>query len=359
MGTTPEVLSTDDVKKASEDLIDEIVNGSDDRLSEYVQAFVDIKANGYKHGLFRTWSANNVLLVFSQVRRRKANTRSLYAGTKQWAKLGRAVREEELDQPYMIFGPPVYTVKDPNAAQGISAAGTAVISKSKKATAAHAATQAPRVTRYCRPARIPVYDYTQTVSTDPDFIEPDWGVPLAVGDLDTLRLLVQSSPVPVHLRDLGGKSEHGYLDKTGITVNSAMGVGNQIWTMLHELAHHHLGHLERITSTTAPAEEGEGQFETRAVCEQEAGLAQFLAMKMLGLDEQVGNDITKAAGAYLRSWTKTDADGNTITVEGHKAKRKIIMARMNAGMKAADAIVKAYAELKLDVHAPELVPAGG
>lgn len=360
MGAAPKKLSREELKESVDALVDKIVNGDDRYWAEYTARLAAERAAGFRIGLFKTWSANNTFYLQAQVARRRSAVKGLFAGVDQWRKRGRTVRDGE--QPYIIFGPPAFRrpaapanppaatatqnqVTAPAATAGQNPAqqnqGTApAAGTSNRLPAANAGRNGSLVFR--RPPVIEVFDWTQTAADDPDYVEPQWAVPLAAGDHDTLALLVDTSPVPVRFADIASKNENGWLDATGITVDESMPVGNRIYTLLHELAHHHLGHLDAISSTTACKQDDKD--ETRAKCEQEAALAQYLAMKMLGLDESVGNDITAAAGTYLRSWTRVGADGNTVPVEGHKTKRKLVLSRLGEAFKAADAIVTAYAE---------------
>lgn len=345
MGATPATLSREDLKASVDELIDEIVHGDDTHWQDYLNRMATERANGVKLGLFRPWSANNRFNVLAQVRNRHDSVKGLYAGHKQWSARGRSIIDGA--RPYIIYGPPSYLARNPGQNQQPAATAQNQQGAAPAQQPAPAQPQQPQqqVRMFRRPPMIEVYDWTQTVADDPDYVEPDWGVPLAFGDLDTLSLLAATSPVPVTFRDIGSRNEHGWLDATGITVDSSMPVGNQIFTLLHELGHHHLGHLDQVTTTTAPVDVvDDDTARTYATCEQEAALVQFLAMKMLGLDEGVGNNITEAAGAYLRSWTRTDKDGTIVPVEGHKTKRKLVLKRFDIAIKAADAIIGAYAQ---------------
>lgn len=351
----------DELKLAADALIDEVVNGTDDGLNSFVTRLTAEAANAHRvHGTFKRWSLANRMYLEAQRKRRHASVKGLFAGVAQWQKMGRAVREDQLGSPYFIFGSPVI------ARQRNNAAGNAANQPQNAQPAQHQpqpaqqgqlpVQNAPAVAQvwgYRKPPRIEVFDWTQTYSTDPDYVEPRWDVPLAAGDFTTLRALVAAAPVPVHLReDIAGMNENGWLDATGITVDSSQGVGNQIWVMTHELAHHYLGHLEQLTDTrrglVTETVDGEYGTETvddvRARCEQEAAVAQWFAMRMLGLDEAVGNDITKAAAAYLRTWLRTDDEGNLVPVEGRKLKRKLLGQRLDAGLDAANQIVAAFQE---------------
>lgn len=341
----------DELKLAADALIDEVVNGSDDSLTAFVTRLTGEAANAHRvHGAFKRWSLNNRMYLEAQRRHRGASLKGLYGGVEQWRKMDRIVREDEVAKPYFIFGSPVIIARQRNNA----AAGAATPATPATPVPAAAANTPPVAANapagggriYRRPPRIEVFDWTQTVSTDPDYVEPSWAVPLAAGDYTTLATLVASSPVAVHQRaDIGSMNANGWLDATGITTDASQGVGNEIWSLVHELAHHHLGHLELLADTRRGSGEltADGEVdEVRARCEQEAAVAQWFAMRMLGLDEAAGNDITKAAAAYLRSWLRTDEDGNTVPAEGRKLKRKLLGQRLDAGLDAANLIVAAY-----------------
>lgn len=341
------------LREATEDLVNEIVNGDDTHWTGYLERLAHERALGLRLGMYKTWSASNVFYLHAQARSRKASTKGLYAGVDQWRRRGRTVVETE--KPFIIFGAPRYIPGQRQ--QSTTTAPTKAPAAQPKQAAANTQqvpAQTPAVPArgvFRTPPMLEVFDYTQTVAQDPDYVEPSWEVPLTGGDLATLNALVAASPVPVTFTDLGARNESGWLDATGITVDDSMPVGNRIFTLVHELAHFHLGHLEQVNATTEPAPGAdEEEYATYARCEQEAALTQFLVMKTLGLDESVGLEVTKAAGAYLRSWMKRDKDGKEIAVSGHKTKRKLLTARFDQAMKAADKIVSVFA-------APEPAPA--
>ena len=331
-----------------DELLDQVVNGTSERTLEFAAWIAQTRATAHRsHGVFKLWSIHNRLMLDAQVRRRGASVKDLFAGVAQWRALGREVVEDQVDHPYRIWAmrplPDRNNAAAQNAQQAAQPAPAAVVPTQGNQPAA-----APANRRALLPQLVKVYDWTQTRSTDPDFEEPDWDVPLGYGDIGTLSALVASSPVPVHFANLAARNENGWLDATGITVNDSMELGNQISTLAHELGHYQLGHLDRIRSTrsdrvAAPVlDEDDPQYSVRAVCEQEAALVQFLVMKMLGLDERVGNQITDQAAEYLRNWSKEDAHGNVIALEGHKSRRRALNKRLDAAMRAADGIVSAY-----------------
>jgi hypothetical protein len=351
MAVTATAASQDEIKEAVDSLLDEIVNGDDTHWECYAAQLSAERAQGFKIGLYKDWSASNMLYLYAQVRGRQASVKGLYAGVAQWRTRGRSVREGE--RPFYIYGPPSFLVRQAAAAPqpGQLAAQPVPAGQPAQPAVPQAGQQ---VRMYRKPPIIEVFDYTQTFADDPDYSEPDWGVPLAFGDLDTLRQLTASSPVPVRFVDIASRNEHGWLDKDGITVDASMTPGNQIWTLCHELAHQQLGHLDRVNTTAAPTPDEQSDY---AVCEQEAALTQWMVMRMLGLGESAGNDITKAAGLYLRTWMKSDADGNLTPVEGRKTKRKLVKKRFDVSFRAAQRIVGAYMEAATTGAEPAAVPA--
>lgn len=345
MAATAHALSEGDLRTCVEELLDEMVNGDDSHWQAYASRMAAEVAAGFKIGLFKVWSANNRLNLAAQVRRRGEHVHGMYAGVDQWRKRNREVMDGQ--KPYLIFGPPSYIVRDPHQNAQVPtqrpAPGPTPTTPTPAPMGRQAAAPANGGTlRWRRPPAIEVYDYSQTRSLDPEYVEPDWSVPLAGGDLDTLRRLVQTSPVPVTFAALGGKLEHGWLDASGITVDGSRTIVEQIWTLAHELGHHHLGHLDQVAATRGLTTTGDDP--TGARFEQEAALVQFFVLKMLGLDEHVGVHITAAAGAYLRSWTKTNDDGTTTPIAGHKGRRKLIKSRIDVTFRAAQTIVSAYAQ---------------
>lgn len=352
--TATTTMTEADLRPAVEELMDEIVNGTDEHWQMYATRMAAEVAAGFKIGLFRVWSSNNRFYLAAQARRRPRKVHGMYAGVDQWRKRRREVREGE--EPFVIFGPPVYRrrVQNNQPQQGQPNTPANNTQTTTQQTAGQNNGQQPQqqvVYGFRRPPIIHVYDYSQTYSIDEDFVEPDWSVPLAGGDLRTLDRLAKTSPVPVVFRDLGSNLEHGWLDSTGITVDSSRTAAEQIWTLAHELAHYHLGHLDQIATTRAQTGDSEEVAKVRAKCEQEAALAQFFTMKMLGLDESVGVDITAAAGQYLRSWMKDNPDGTQTPIAGHKGRRKLLRTRMDAGFRAAQQIVTAYAQYEHDAPA--------
>lgn len=334
MAVEKQKINAADFKQDIDNLLDEIVNGTDEHWQNYANQISEEVAAGLKMGLFKTWSPNNRLLLRSQARSRGRSVHGIYAGEKQWAARDRVITEGE--KPFYIYGPPSYIVRG-NATDD---------DENTEETQQNRPAPGTRVWR--RPPLIPVYDYTQTTSTDPYYEEPNWVTPLAGGNLETLHRLVELSPVPVKFKNMPSRKERGWLDETGITVDASQSIGQQIWTMAHELAHYHLGHLDQIGSTRNHDEAEK----IRQRVEQEAAMTQYFILKMLGLDEEVGMDITTAAGSYLRSWIKVEQDGTETELQGRKSRRRLLKKRFADTFAVAQNIVTEYAQQAQEVEVP-------
>jgi hypothetical protein len=305
MGTPnkAKLLSKEELQAAVKELDREIATGTDEYRLNYAVGLAEVAARGIRvAGAFKRWSAANWRFIQAQTRGRVVV--GLFAGVRQWEAMDREVKA---DARYVALWVPTTRIVERDGEE-------------KEA-----------LLRFSLGA---VVDYSDTVSTCADFVEPSWEVPLAEGDQDTLDALVAVSPVPVRFENLGGAAESGFLSSRGYIVvdnDPSRSVGNMIGTLCHELVHAELGHLARIAGATDPVDE-------RAACEQEAALGEYLLLKMLGLDEAVGNDVTKAAAEYLRSWT--DEKGQDL--EGHKSRSKLFTRRLDASVVAVEAIVRRY-----------------
>jgi len=181
-----------------------------------------------------------------------------------------------------------------------------------------------------------IYDWSDTISIDPEFIEPSWESPLFAGDEATLEALIEAASIPVKFQDLGGRSEVGHTDGDEIVIDTGSSaaprlVGNLISTLAHELVHVELGHPGKL----ALIKDKQERSDARAGFEAEAALGEFLLLKSLGLDEAVGAEITKSAADYLTSWLGEDG----IFIEGHKGRMKLFDARLERARVAVDAII--------------------
>ena len=356
-------LSPKDVNEAFEALRKEIVTGDDEHMLGYLANIATFAANARRvHGMFRRWSHRNHLLLESQRHRLNESHKGVYAGTAQWSKLDRVVRSDASPKTIWAFSgrKPAMT---PATVPPTPTPATTVIGPASISSTAQVPTTVPTVTTIVSPVasvasvaplatshhaggmgfmRVTVFDWTDTVSTNGDFVEPTWAAPLASGDRDVLADLVGASPVRVRFEDLGARNENGWLTSSGITVDSSMPLGNQISTLAHELVHHFANHRSRQAAASAKIVKGEAMSERELVharCEQEASLGQWLVMKMLGLDEQIGNEVGAAAATYLRSWVDPETAEE---INGHKRRLKLLNERLDVAMAAATQVVDAF-----------------
>jgi hypothetical protein len=273
------------------------------------------------HGTFPMLSTNNRLLLESQRRRLSESWKWLFAGKDQWAKLGRTVRTDATVKT--IWLPRIAKVDNPQPGEDDTEFRGFI-------------------------ARAVYYDYTDTVATDPDFVEPNWDVPLAVGNRATLDALVDVAVklgLTVRFEDWAARNENGALYADGrIVVDESLPLGNQIKVLARQLGVHHLSHTAKVAAASAA-----DRSEVAETCAAEAALTELLTMKMLGLDESVGNEVTASAANYLRNWVA--ADGTA--VEGHKKRIELLEARIQPALAAASAVIDSY----LDVTGAAPVPA--
>jgi hypothetical protein len=328
---------SDPLKDAANAIVDAMVASNGERTLQFAARLAAEQARGHALGAFSRRSMNNRLYLEAQVRARGEDAKHLFAGTAQWAKMDRKVVDGE--KAYKIYGCNFYDKKEKDAA-------------GQETTT--------RVYRRSSPI-LEVFDWTQTVSTNPDYIEPDWETPLAAGDNATLLALADSLDIPVTFTDLSAKNYHGTYDGESIVIDDEAGIGNQIVELARQAAHHVLGHPTAVAkaprrkfSATAPA-----PYTERYVAEQEAALTAWLVARGLGLDESVGNDVTAQCAEYLARWSKFDKDGEVIDLEGIKSRRKLVLERLNGALTAADTILAAYCQQNVtaETDARELVPA--
>lgn len=309
----PAKLSRDEVTKARKELHRAIVadDADDTVLREYVGRFASIATNARKtHGVFKRWSASNIQFLEGQRRMLNEHHIGLYAGRAQWQQLDRSIRDDAT--PKALWAPSVRREEDDEDGDG-----------------------RPQGRRTVRFVAVPVFDWSDTVSNDPDFVEPSWNAPLAAGDQDTLERLAATTDLDVRFENWGSRPVKGVCakrpDSTGyIVVDSSQPIGNQIATLAHELAHDLLDHSAKRAATPS-----DGQ--VKQTVEQEAELTSWLVMKMLGLDAQVGEEMTRNAMSYLRSWS---AGGKTVA--GHKKRMKLLDERLNVALEAAETILDRF-----------------
>lgn len=310
----------DEIKQQADQLIDNLVEGTPQNALAFAVQFAEERARAQMHGVFKLWSLGNRLYLEGQVRKRGASVRHAFAGKKQWESMGRQVLENELDKPFKIQGSPFYTVRQEDPATGLE----------------------ERVMRRGRAPVIEVYDWSQTRSTDENYVEPDWEAPISAGDHPTLQTLVDSSPLPVTFADLSATNAHGRYDGQSITIDSAIPVGNQIVELARQLARHELGHTVdlRAVRKASPVND---EFTVRTVQASEAALTGWMVGKALGLDDDTDGAVTQQAAEYLHTWT-VEHDGAAVERVGRKSRRKLLRSRIDTAMKATDAILGRYCE---------------
>lgn len=319
---TKKPRKVDNVKAAADELVDAFVNGEPTHTLQFAERLAAERARAHQtHGLFKVWSLNNQIYLEGQRRARRAEVRGLFAGAAQWEKMGREVLPETENrpapEPYMIYGSPFRRVDERVDDQN----------------------NVVEEVRYVGTHRIRVYDWSQTRSMSEDYVEPDWETPLGYGDYATLVKLVGTSPLPVEFTDLSMTTAHGVLATDRVVIDSSANVGNQIVELarrLGELA------LREVPANGRSGRDDEVTYTSREVAEQEAAIVGWLVAKQLGIDESVGNEVTAQAAEHLHRWTKRNADGEQITLEGPKSRRRLIKERLGRAMLAADIIFTAY-----------------
>lgn len=331
------VLSPKELSQAAEALREALVVGdTSGRVEKYLETFAAFKHNGAKaHGMFRHLSANNMALIEAQ--RKTRQLIGLYAGVRQWELLNRAVKDSAT--PLTIWVPSFKKVKKAATAQAVTT--TPVVATAKDEV----------LTRFSTAA---VYDWSDTISLDPDFVEPEWESPLLAGDEQTLQALESAATVPVIYKDLGGAMETGHTNGSSIVIDTGSAaapraIGNLISTLAHELVHVEMGHPGKLALSKGVEREA-----LYALFEQEACLGEYLLVKSFGLDEGVGNEIAASCAAYLSSWSSL-ASGDT---EGYKKRMKMINSKLESARVVVDAILnRALASTETSVGTAELVKA--
>lgn len=326
-------LSVEQIQKEFKKLRREIVTGDDTHMRKYMDDMALLAANAKRtHGMFKTWSFRNRMLLAAQTRKFGQIPVGLWAGTAQWAKLERRLRDGVT--PKYIYRPVKVSkkkneIKEPDLSGNTDGTdSTDVVKVSETTNVEETLIQTVASNKFML---TPVFDWSDTISTDPEFVEPDWQAPLKGGSVVLLDELVASSPVPVKFEALGGNPAHGFLTRSGITIDTDLGLADQIATLAHELTHYYLGHLDQIA-----AAKGARKNQVRAEIEQEAGLGEWLVCHALGLQTTQDTSLTSNVASYLRSWI--DAEGNEL--DGHKARFRLLSQRLDRAMGAVETILE-------------------
>lgn len=270
-------------------------------LTDYLAHFARLQAMAKRAqvtGVVRGFSSRNLALLSLQERMLSESHRGLYAGLRQWDRLGRTVKDSA--RPKCIWAPvppSKKTTTDPDTGEE---------------TVHYVSRRYPFTV-------VEVFDYSDTFDVDGG-PEPDWATPLDYAPAAVRDALIATAPVPVRWEDFTGSGKHGHLSAREIVIATGLAAGSEVETLAHELGHYYLDHLDRI------AKNGEAE---RAGCEQEATLVSYLVLKALGLDESVGNDVTTTTVEYLKSWS----------ADGHKARFEELNERLERAWIAAERIL--------------------
>lgn len=258
-------------------------------VPDYVRRRAQAVAAARRAGIPKVYSLYNQLSLDAQVRRHGLVHLGVYAGPRQYEEINRHVKDGV--KPLIVCAPAKR--KDPT-------------------------TDEEKLVGWIN---VEVFDYTDTMADDPDFIEPEFEQPLLAGDQATFTKLASLSTTPVRRRDLGSSLERSTFDGTTVTVDFTVPIANQISALAHQVLHQRLGDVHHPASP---------DHEATAI------LAQWLFMEMAGLGTSVGNNVVDHAVADLRRWIDP-ATGKTI--EGHKGRVRLLHQRLRAGIDLAEQLV--------------------
>ena len=258
-------------------------------------------------GITKIYSLNNQMSLAAQVRSHGLSHLGVYAGPKHYEEIGRIVKDDI--KPLVVCAP---VVKKDDTTGDDKLVGW---------------------------FNVEVFDYTDTLSSDPDFVEPDFETPLFIGDRSTLRALSALSTVPVSFRSNGSALERSSFDGKEVRVDSSAPTGNQISSLVHQLCHQSLG--DKCHPATPEHEEL-------------AVLGQFLFMEMAGLGQDAGNDVATQALDSLKKWVdpKTGKD-----IDGHKARMRLLNTRLKEGLTLASGLLDKVAPAAVVAPADAVAPA--
>lgn len=323
-------LTRSEVQESFEQLRREVVSGGDEEIGSYLTELAHLAANAHRvSGSFRRWSHRNHLMLESQRRRFAETHRGLYAGRAQWRKLDRSVLPDA--RPKLIWaalGSKNETdaaVQTPKVPQGVRSTTTSAVrsastapAKVTPATSAKASSVACKRSSFKGFRLVEVFDWTDTVSNDPDAIEPDWEAPLVGGFRATLDSLAEAAPFSVVFAPLGGVEGHLRMTDREVAIEESLPVGNRIAALCRAWALHDLG-----SDKSVPVPDREA----------EAVVASVLACQMLGLDTD--GAATRTAATYLRCFAEPDGT----PIAGIKRQLKMLNGRLDRAMTIANSVV--------------------
>jgi hypothetical protein len=265
-----------------------LVRDDSDELPDYIARRAQAVGAARRAGITKIYSLNNQMSLVAQVRMNGLSHLGVYAGPKHYEEIGRTVKDGT--KPLVVCAP---VVKKDDVSGEDKLAGW---------------------------FNVEVFDYTDTLSNDPDFVEPDFETPMFSGNRTTLRSLAELSTVPVSFRDDGAALERSSFDGEEVLVDSSAPIGNQISTLVHQLCHQALG------DACHPATKEH---------EELAVLGQFLFMEIAGLGSDAGNDVATQALDSLKKWVDPKTGG---AIDGHKARMRLLNKRLKEGLTLASGL---------------------
>lgn len=235
-----------------DELVDAINSPTGDKT---IEEWLDQQA------LFWQYSWANTILILSQ----KPDARQV-AGYKQWQKLGRQVRGGE--RSIRILAPFSYKIKK------------------EPVEGEEPGEEETTYRTYFNP--VSVFDVLQTDGEKLLDFRPDIGVG-GKGLLQAAKSYAEEEEVPLQFGPIYGEAG-AYIGSEGIKVYGGLGVSHQAISLVHELSHRQLKHLEAKVPTSQ--------------AEAEAEATTFIVLKALGLPAQASN-----SAGYIKSHFEGAQDG--------------------------------------------------
>ncbi len=257
-----------------DELVDAINSPAGDRT---IEAWLDQQAK------FWQYSWTNTILVLVQ----KPDARRV-AGYRQWQKLGRQVRQGE--KSIRILAPFSYKTKQ-EPVEGDEAGEEKVSYRT-----------------YFNP--VSVFDVSQTDGEELLDFRPSLG-PEGEELLQAARSYAEEEEVPLQFGPIYGAAG-AFIGTEGITVYEGLGVSHQAISLVHELAHRQLQHLESKVPTSQ--------------AEAEAEATTFIVLKALGLPAQASN-----SAGYIKSHFQSAQNGESKGTPSERIKSSL--SRISASAK--------------------------
>lgn len=323
------------IKTEVENLARQIFAGNGEAINKLLDANAAAIANLRRLGEHVYYSPANCARILAADSGRDYAFRFVVLAKGGWERNGRTVREGA--EPVWLYGPK-FARRIAGAVPAQQQAQPAAATQPPAAPAAGQGGQQPDEPRerYATGFRLyEAYDIVDTVANDEDNPGPDLLTPLGAGDITTRDQLVRTSAARVTFADLSATVEGYRVTRDLITIDENTRIGNQIHTLVLANAR---WHLENPDEPTEQRTTRKPKVELRREIEQQTALAGWLAMKMLGLDEEVGNDVKGATIAYLTN--RVNLEGKELA--GHNSVFSLLQARMAPAHKAAAKVLDAY-----------------